>query len=84
MQDFLLYSAIPGSGRLFQIATLDLLNFIKNESWVPCKMQNGGMEAAEVISSLGGFRRHLSKAFPLWGRWHGEAVTDEGAGFQPV
>ena len=47
-------------------------------------MQNGGMEAAEVISSLGGFRRHLSKAFPLGGRWHGEAVTDEGAGFQPV
>ena len=33
---------------------------------------------------LGGFRRHLSKAFPLGGRWHGEAVTDEGAGFQPV
>ena len=26
-----------------------------------------------------GFRRHLSKAFPLGGRWHGEAVTDEGA-----
>ena len=21
------------------------------------------------------------KAFPLGGRWHGEAVTDEGAGF---
>ena len=31
-----------------------------------------------------GFRRYLSKAFPLGGRWHGEAVTDEGAGFQPV
>ena len=72
MQDFLLYSAIPGSGRFrpvharptdshcvivyppaFQIATLDLLNFIKNESWVPCKMQNGGMGAAGFISSLG-------------------------------
>ena len=37
----------------FQIATLDLLNFIKNESWVPCKMQNGGMGAAGFISSLG-------------------------------
>ena len=36
-----------------QIATLDLLNFIKNESWVPCKMQNGGMGAAGFISSLG-------------------------------
>ena len=98
MQDFLLYSAIPGPGRLcpvharptdshcvivyppaFQIATLDLLNFIKNESWVPCKMQNGETGAAGFISSLGGFRRHLSKAFPLGGRWHGEAVTDEGA-----
>ena len=73
MQDFLLYSAIPGSGRLcpvpacpadshcvivyppaIQIATLDLLNFIKNESWVPCKMQNGGVGPAEVISSLRG------------------------------
>ena len=72
MQDFLLYSAIPGPGRLcpvpacpadshcvivyppaIQIATLDLLNFIKNESWVPCKMQNGGMGAAGFISSLG-------------------------------
>ncbi len=73
MQDFLLYSAIPGPDRsrpvpacpadshcvivyppAIQIATLDLLNFIKNESWVPCKMQNGGMGAAEVISSLRG------------------------------
>lgn len=81
MQDFLLYSAIPGPGRLcpvpacpadshcvivyppaIQIATLDLLNFIKNESWVPCKMQNGGMEAAAVISSLGEFRCHPSQA----------------------
>ena len=72
MQDFLLYSAIPGPGRsrpvpacpadshcvivyppAIQIATLDLLNFIKNESWVPCKMQNGGMGAAGFISSLG-------------------------------
>ena len=72
MQDFLLYSAIPGPGRLcpvpacpadshcvivyppaIQIATLDLLNFIKNESWVPCKMQNGGMGAEGFISSLG-------------------------------
>ena len=72
MQDFLLYSAIPGPGRLcpvpacpadshcvivyppaIQIATLDLLNFIKNESWVPCKMQNEGMGAAGFISSLG-------------------------------
>ena len=73
MQDFLLYSAIPGPGRsrpvpacpadshcvivyppAIQIATLDLLNFIKNESWVPCKMQNGGVGPAEVISSLRG------------------------------
>ena len=36
-----------------QIATLDLLNFIKNESWVPCKMQNGETGAAGFISSLG-------------------------------
>lgn len=73
MQDFLLYSAIPGPGRsrpvpacpadshcvivyppAIQIATLDLLNFIKNESWVPCKMQNGGVWAVEVISSFRG------------------------------
>ena len=87
MQDFLLYSAIPGPGRsrpvpacpadshcvivyppAIQIATLDLLNFIKNESWVPCKMQNGGMGAAGFISSLGrDFAAISPKPSPLKG-----------------
>ena len=86
MQDFLLYSAIPGPGRsrpvpacpadshcvivyppAIQIATLDLLNFIKNESWVPCKMQNGGMGAAGFISSLGRDFAAISPKPSPWG-----------------
>ena len=47
-------------------------------------MQNEGMGAAEVISSWGDFAAISPKPSPWGGRWHGEAVTDEGAGFHPV
>ena len=33
------------------------------------------------VRTLGRMRGLPLKAFPLGGRWHGEAVTDEGAGF---